>query len=242
MSTHRHAFSGLLAWARPVRRQSWKTLVIGVLTIVALTAIGLALAQVGLGELAEAFSEASPGVLLATFAASQVRFVAFTVGLRGAMGRPLAWLRTTQLQYAIQLFALATPGDSARLVMTVDYAEKSGAKRSEAVGKAPLATVTGWVVDALVLAIAGIAVTTGAHGSSFTNELGSAWPVVVAMAGVLIAGQLAVVFVPWVRARVVPPLVSTLKETCGPSGRRGRCSRSSAEDWRSGLPSPLRCS
>jgi hypothetical protein len=98
------------------------------------------------------------------------------------------------------------------------------------------------MIDVVVLIIAGIAVGTGARGSSFVSELGSAWPLVAAMAGVLIAGLPAVVFVPWVRARVLPPLVSTLKETCGPSGRRGRCSRSSAEDWRSGLPSPRRCS
>ena len=64
--------------------------------------------------------------------------------------------------------------------------------------------MTGWVVDALVLAIPGVAVTTGAHGSSFTNELGDAWPLVAAMAGVLVVGVLAIAFVPKIRARVVP--------------------------------------
>lgn len=175
-----HQTSALHEWAlRHTRDLSWKTVAVTVLTVLAATFLLMALAEIGFSQLANAFIESSPIFLALAFLASQFRFQALMLALRGAMGKPLPWWRTVQLQYAIQLFALSTPGDSARLVMTVNRAAKAGSTREEALGKAPLATVTGWFVDFAVIVIAGAAVGGGLHGSGVVDDIEAVWPILV---------------------------------------------------------------
>ncbi len=209
-----HPGASLHQWAvGRLRHLSWKTVVVAILTVAAVTFLLLALAEIGFSQLVDAFADSSPLFLALAFVASQTRFQALTLSLRGAMGGPLPWWRTTQLQYAIQLFALATPGDSARLVMTVNFAAKCGFSRAEAIGKAPLATITGWFVDFAVILIAGAAVGGGLHGSGVTNDIEGVWPILLVAACFVVAALVALFVVRQIRERVIPPVVRVIKET-----------------------------
>jgi len=97
--------------------------------------------------------------------------------------------------------------------MTVDYANRTGADRAEAIGKAPLATVTGWFIDVAVLVIAGVAVGVGLHGSGVARDLGEAEPLVALVGGLLVVALATIALVPRIRQRVAPPILSVLAET-----------------------------
>lgn len=210
----KHTGARLHQWAIAWLRQlSWKTVAVAFLTVAAVTFLLLALAEVGFDQLTNAFVNSSPIFLILAFLASQFRFQALALALRGAMGKPLPWWRTTQLQYAIQLFALSTPGDSARLVMTVNFASKCGSSREEALGKAPLATITGWFVDFAVIIIAGAAVGVGLHGSGVIDDVEGVWPILLLALICVLAAVVCLLLVRQVRTRVVPPIVAVIKET-----------------------------
>ena len=75
----------------------------------------------------------------------------------GATLRPLRFGPVLQLQFAIRFIALAVPSSAARIALSVRFFQRSGAPTSEAIAIGAIDSVSGFVIQALILAIVALA-------------------------------------------------------------------------------------
>ena len=75
----------------------------------------------------------------------------------GASLRPLRFGPVLLLQFAIRFIALAVPSSAARIALSVRFFQRSGAPTSEAIAIGAIDSVSGFVIQALILAIVALA-------------------------------------------------------------------------------------
>jgi uncharacterized membrane protein YbhN (UPF0104 family) len=141
----------------PLRRVTW-----GSVLQIALIGLGAwvvisALANVGVDTLIEELSGAEwSWVILALILSPGVQ-VAEAFSTLGATLRPLRFGPVLLLQFAIRFIALAVPSSAARIALSVRFFQRSGAPTSEAIAIGAIDSVSGFVIQALILAIVALA-------------------------------------------------------------------------------------
>jgi uncharacterized protein (TIRG00374 family) len=189
----------------PLRRMTW-----GSMIQIALIAIGAwvvisAVANVGLDTIIRELSGADwPWVVFALVISPTVQVVeAFST--IGASLRPLRFGPVLLLQFAIRFIALAVPSSAARIALSVRFFQRSGAPISEAVAIGAIDSVSGFVIQALILAIVAIAnlVTLDLAIQDHPNFTGKLLILGVVVVVILVV---AAMFVPRIRRMIAPHL------------------------------------
>ena len=137
----------------PLRRVTWGSLVQIALIGFGAWVVISALANVGLDTIVEELSGAEwPWVILALVISPTVQ-VAEAFSTLGASLRPLRFGPVLLLQFAIRFIALAVPSSAARIALSVRFFQRSGAPTSEAIAIGAIDSVSGFVIQAVILAI-----------------------------------------------------------------------------------------
>jgi uncharacterized membrane protein YbhN (UPF0104 family) len=124
----------------------------------------------------------------------------------GASLRPLRFGPVLLLQFAIRFIALAVPSSAARIALSVRFFQRSGAPTSEAIAIGAIDSVSGFVIQAFILAIVALAnlvtldLSTKDTPVDFSGELLILGAVVVV---ILVVGAM---FVPRIRRLIAPHL------------------------------------
>ena len=191
----------------PLRRVTW-----GSLVQIALIAIGAwvlipAVANVGLDTIVQELSGAYwPWVILALVISPSVQ-VAEALSTLGASLRPLRFGPVLLLQFAIRFIALAVPSSAARIALSVRFFQRSGVPTAQAITIGAIDSVTGFVIQAFILAIIALAnlVTLDLSiqdSPDFTGRL------LILGAVVVVILVVAAIFVPRIRRMISPHLVA----------------------------------
>ena len=141
----------------PLRRVTWGSLVQIALIGIGAWVVISALANVGIDTIVDELSGADwPWVILALVISPTVQ-VAEALSTLGASLRPLRFGPVLLLQFAIRFIALAVPSSAARIALSVRFFQRSGAPTSEAIAIGAIDSVSGFVIQALILAIVALA-------------------------------------------------------------------------------------
>jgi uncharacterized membrane protein YbhN (UPF0104 family) len=189
----------------PLRRVTW-----GSVLQIALIGIGAwvvisALANVGIDTIIDELSGAEwPWVILALVMSPAVQ-VAEAFSTLGASLRPLRFGPVLLLQFAIRFIALAVPSSAARIALSVRFFQRSGAPTSEAIAIGAIDSVSGFVIQALILAIVALAnlVTLDLSIPDFPGLSGKLLILGVVVVVILVV---AAMFVPRLRRLIAPHL------------------------------------
>jgi uncharacterized membrane protein YbhN (UPF0104 family) len=189
----------------PLRRVTWGSVVQIALIGFGAWVVISALANVGLDTIVEELSGAEwPWVLLALGISPTVQ-VAEALSTLGASLRPLRFGPVLLLQFAIRFIALAVPSSAARIALSVRFFQRSGAPTSEAIAIGAIDSVSGFVIQALILAIVALAnlVTLDLPTQDLPDLSGK-----LVILGVVVVVILAVaaIFVPKLRRLIAPHL------------------------------------
>ena len=173
-------------------------------------AVYLLLPQIGtIPRLLTALRHANYWWLVLAFVAGGLTFPASAASYIGSTPRHIRWGRTTMVQVASAFTSRLTPGGVGGMGLNLIYLEREGSSRPEAIGSIALNQAASVVVHALLFIIA--AGVLGLSGVVGRHPLPTGWPVLVAVAGVLVvAGVL--LGSPFGRRRVLAPTWRVSKE------------------------------
>ena len=141
----------------PLRRVTWGSLVQIALIGIGAWVVISALANVGVDTLVEELSGAEWSWVILALVLSPGVQIAEAFSTLGASLRPLRFGPVLQLQFAIRFIALAVPSSAARIALSVRFFQRSGAPTSEAIAIGAIDSVSGFVIQALILAIVALA-------------------------------------------------------------------------------------
>ena len=141
----------------PLRRVTWGTVLQIALFGVAAWVVISTVAGVGLDTVVDELSTADwPWLVFALIVAPLVQiFGAFST--IGAALMPLRYGPVLQLQFAIQFIALAVPSSAARIAVSVRFFQRAGAPTASAVAIGAIDSVSGFLIQALILGIIALA-------------------------------------------------------------------------------------
>jgi uncharacterized membrane protein YbhN (UPF0104 family) len=189
----------------PLRRVTWGSLVQIALIGFGAWVVISALANVGIDTLVDELSGAEwPWVILALVISPTVQ-VAEAFSTLGASLRPLRFGPVLLLQFAIRFIALAVPSSAARIALSVRFFQRSGAPTSEAIAIGAIDSVSGFVIQAFILAIVALAnlVTLDLPTQDLPDRSGK---LVVLGIVVVVILVVAALFVPRIRRLIAPHL------------------------------------
>ena len=188
----------------PLRRVTW-----GSLIQVALIAFGAwvvisGLANVGLDTIADELAGADWSWVILALAVSPAVQVAESVSTLGASIQPLRFGPVLLLQFAIRFIALAVPSSAARIALSVRFFQRSGVPTSEAIAIGAIDSVAGFVIQAVTLAIIGLAnlVTLDLSTQDLPVDVSGKLIILGVVAFVIVA--VVAVFVPRIRRLIAP--------------------------------------
>ena len=190
----------------PLRRVTW-----GSLVQVALIAIGAwvlipAVANLGLDAIVHELSGADwPWVILALVISPSVQ-VAEALSTLGASLRPLRFGPVLLLQFAIRFIALAVPSSAARIALSVRFFQRSGVPTAQAITIGAIDSVTGFVIQAFILAVIALA-NLVTLDLSIQDSLDFTGRLLILGAVVVVILVVAAIFVPRIRRMISPHLV-----------------------------------
>jgi uncharacterized membrane protein YbhN (UPF0104 family) len=123
----------------------------------------------------------------------------------GASLRPIRFGPVLLLQFAIRFIALAVPSSAARIALSVRFFQRSGAPTSEAIAIGAIDSVSGFVIQAFILAIVALAnlVTLDLPTQDLPDRSGK---LVVLGIVVVVIIVVAALFVPRIRRLIAPHL------------------------------------
>ena len=123
----------------------------------------------------------------------------------GATLRPLRFGPVLQLQFAIRFIALAVPSSAARIALSVRFFQRSGAPTSEAIAIGAIDSVSGFVIQALILAIVALANLVTLHLPTLElPDIAGELPILGAVLVAILV--VAAIFVPRLRRPIAPHL------------------------------------
>jgi uncharacterized membrane protein YbhN (UPF0104 family) len=189
----------------PLRRVTWGSLVQIALIGIGAWVVVSALANVGLDAIVEELSGAEwPWVVLALAISPTVQ-VAEAFSTLGASLRPLRFGPVLLLQFAIRFIALAVPSSAARIALSVRFFQRSGAPTSEAIAIGAIDSVSGFVIQAVILAVVALSnlVTVDLSIPDLPDLSGK---LLILGAVVVVILVVAAMFVPRIRRLIAPHL------------------------------------
>jgi len=141
----------------PLHRVTWGSVVQMALIGIGAWVVISALANVGVDTLVEELSGAEWSWVILALVLSPGVQVAEAFSTLGASLRPLRFGPVLELQFAIRFIALAVPSSAARIALSIRFFQRSGAPTSEAIAIGAIDSVSGFVIQALILAIVALA-------------------------------------------------------------------------------------
>lgn len=189
----------------PLRRVTWASLIQVALIAIGAWVVISSVADVGLDTIVRELSDAIwPWVILALVISPTVQ-VAETFSTLGASLLPLRFGPVLLLQFSIRFIALAVPSSAARIALSVRFLQRSGASTAEAIAIGAIDSVSGFVIQAAILAIVALAnlVTLDLAILDLPDLDGR---LLILGAGVIVILVVVAVFVPRLRRMVAPHL------------------------------------
>ncbi len=167
------------------------------------------LAEIGFDTIADELRGANAAWVVVALILAQCTFVGAGVSVRGAVATPLALLPCVVLQSAIKFINLTVPSSAGRIGMNLRFLERMGVSRAQAVAAGAVDDVSETMVQAglflLTLPLVGVDVDTRQfHGAGPDTRLLGGIAVAIVVSGV------AVLALPKLRAKVLPPIRSGL--------------------------------
>ncbi|WP_028647032.1 lysylphosphatidylglycerol synthase transmembrane domain-containing protein [Nocardiopsis sp. CNT312] len=164
-----------------------------VVSVIVVTAVGLALAYQLAGVDLRGIGAARPGWTAAAFAMATLCMVAAAMALIGFVPVRLPWWRTVMVQYAGSFLRIAAPAGLGALAINTRFAVKSGAPTPLAVSAVGLSQLVGFALHVPLLLVCAY-LTGTSYWTGFTPS-----PTVVAIAAAGTAAVAAVLFLPRLR-------------------------------------------
>ncbi len=193
----------------PMRRMRPRDFVVTAMVGVAAYLLITQLAKIGFGTIADELRHAEIAWIVVGLIVAQFTFVAQGVSIRGAVATPLALLPCVVLQSAIKFINLTVPSSAGRIAINIRFLQRMGAPTSQAVAAGAVDDVSETLVQvALVLVtlpLVDIAVDTGDLKLSAPSG-----PLITTVLGVLVLVVVALLSVPSLRAKVLPPMREAL--------------------------------
>ena len=191
----------------PLRRMRPRDLLLTALLGVAAYLLITQLAKIGFGTIADELRQAQVAWIVFGLIVAQLTFVAGGVSLRGAVSAPLPLLPCVVLQSAIKFINLTVPSSAGRIGINVRFLQRMGTPTPQAFGAGAVDDVSEKIVEiALVLLTIPFV-----HIAVNASDLKGGAPsgrLIVAVLIVLALIVLALLFVPFIRAKVLPPIRS----------------------------------
>jgi glycosyltransferase 2 family protein len=191
----------------PLRRMRPRDLLLTALLGVAAYLLITQLAKIGFGTIAAELGRAQVAWIVVGLIVAQLTFVAGGVSFRGAVSAPLPLLPCVVLQSAIKFINLTVPSSAGRIGINVRFLQRMGTPTPQAFGAGAVDDVSEKIVEiALVLLTIPFV-----HIAVNASDLKGGAPsgrLIVAVLIVLALIVLALLFVPFIRAKVLPPIRS----------------------------------
>jgi uncharacterized membrane protein YbhN (UPF0104 family)/tRNA A-37 threonylcarbamoyl transferase component Bud32 len=191
----------------PLRRMRPRDLLLTAALGIAAYLLITQLAKIGFGTIADELGRAQIAWIVVGLIIAQLTFVAGGVSFRGAVSAPLPLLPCVVLQSAIKFINLTVPSSAGRIGINVRFLQRMGTPTPQAVAAGAIDDVSEKIVEiALVLLTVPFV-----HIAVNASDLKGGAPsgrLIVAVLIVLALIVLALLFVPFVRAKVLPPIRS----------------------------------
>jgi uncharacterized membrane protein YbhN (UPF0104 family) len=167
------------------------------------------LAAIGFGTIAHQLGQAELAWVLVALILAQCTFIASGISVRGTVMTPLPLLPCVVLQSAIKFINLTVPSSAGRIGMNLRFLQRMGTPLPEAVAAGAVDDASETIVQAalflLVLPFVHANLDTGGfHGGGPNTRL------VAALVVALVLSVVAVLAVPKLRDKVLPPLREAL--------------------------------
>ena len=191
----------------PLRRMRPRDFLLTALLGVAAYLLITQLAKIGFGTIADELRRAQVAWVVFGLIVAQLTFIAGGVSFRGAVSAPLPLLPCVVLQSAIKFINLTVPSSAGRIGINVRFLQRMGTPTPQAFGAGAVDDVSEKIVEiALVLLTIPFV-----HIAVNASDLKGGAPsgrLIVAVLIVLALIVLALLFVPFIRAKVLPPVRS----------------------------------
>jgi uncharacterized membrane protein YbhN (UPF0104 family)/tRNA A-37 threonylcarbamoyl transferase component Bud32 len=189
----------------PLRRMRPRDLLLTALVGVAAYLLITQLAKIGFGTIADELRHAEVAWIIVGLIVAQLTFVAGGVSVRGAVPTPLPLLPCVVLQSAIKFINLTVPSSAGRIGINVRFLQRMGAPTPQAFAAGAVDDVSEKLVEvALVLLTLPFV-----HVATQSSDLKLGVPsgrLILTVLAVLALIILALLFVPSIRAKVLPPI------------------------------------
>lgn len=193
--------------AVPLRRMRPRDLVLTVMVGVAAYLLITQLAKIGFGTIADELRHAEVAWIVVGVIIAQLTFIAGGVSFRGAVPTALPLLPCVVLQSAIKFINLTVPSSAGRIGINVRFLQRMGTPTPRAFAAGAVDDVSEKIVEiALVLLTLPFV-----HVAVKTSDLKGGVPsgrLILTVLIVLALIILALLFVPFVRTKVLPPIRS----------------------------------
>jgi glycosyltransferase 2 family protein len=205
----------------PLRRIRLKDVLTMAALVFAAYLIITQLAAIGFDTIAAELREAEVAWVVVALVLAQLALVGSGISVRGAVQTPLPLLPCVLLQSAIKFVNLTVPSSAGRIGMNLRFLQRIGVSRAQA-------AVAGAVDDVseTMVQVALLLVTIPLVGASVdTSQFHDTGPDARLLAGVgvaLVVSALVILFVPRVRAKIVPGLRSALSALWSVARDRGK--------------------
>ncbi len=189
----------------PLRRVTWGSLIQIALIAVGAWVVISSVANIGLDTIIQELSGAEwPWVILALIISPIVQ-VAEAFSTLGASLHALRFGPVLLLQFAIRFIALAVPASAARIALNVRFFQRSGVPTSEAIAIGAIDSVSGFMIQAMVLAMIALA-NVVTLDLSFDIPVDFSGTLLILGAAVIVILVVTAVFVPRIRRMIAPHL------------------------------------
>jgi uncharacterized membrane protein YbhN (UPF0104 family)/tRNA A-37 threonylcarbamoyl transferase component Bud32 len=188
----------------PLRRVRPKDVLMTVALIVATYLLISKLADIGFGTIAHEVSKASPAWAVLGLILAQLALIGSGVSMRGGVVTPLPLLPCVVLQTAIKFINLAAPSSAGRIGMNLRFLQRNGVPLGEALAGGAVDDASNTIVQTVLFLIALPFV--DFHLTKSALHGGVNVPLIAALGAALVIGVVAVLTVPKLRAKVVPPM------------------------------------
>lgn len=196
----------------PLRRVTWGSLLQLALIGIAAWVVISTIAGVGVDTIADELSTADWTWLLLALAVAPLVQIFGAFSTIGAALMAVRYGPVLQLQFAIQFIALAVPSSAARIAVSVRFFQRAGAPTAAAVAIGAIDSVSGFLIQAVILGIIALANLVTLDLSLNGSDVTFSGKILAIGAIVLVILVVAAVLIPRVR-RMITPHLTEAKES-----------------------------
>ncbi len=190
----------------PLRRVTWGSLLQLALIGIAAWVVISTIAGVGVDTIADELSTADWTWLLFALAVAPLVQIFGAFSTIGAAFIAVRYGPVLQLQFAIQFIALAVPSSAARIAVSVRFFQRAGAPTATAVAIGAIDSVSGFLIQAVILGIIALANLVTLDLSLNDSDVTFSGKIIAIGAIVLVLLVVAAVLIPRVRRMIAPHL------------------------------------